>query len=129
VAFALLVAPQWGHALRQQATVHGAASELAATAWILHNVPRRDIVVVDDYMWPDLRLHGMQPLWLWKANTDPQVTRQVLPHGYKSIDYVVLAPQGPSTLAALPTLKAALAHSKLVKSFGGGITARKVVKT
>jgi len=86
------------------------------------------VVVVDDYMWPDLRLHGMRPLWLWKVNTDPQVTREVLPHGYKSIDYIVLGPWGQSTLDLLPTLKAARAHSKIVRTFGDGITAREVIK-
>jgi 4-amino-4-deoxy-L-arabinose transferase-like glycosyltransferase len=126
LAFLLVIAPQWGNALRQQAKVDGDASSLAATAWILRHVPPRDVVVVDDYMWPDLRLHGRHPLWLWKVNTDPQVTREVLPRGYRSIDYIVLAPQAASTLRTLPTLKAALTHSVLIKSFGDGITARKV---
>jgi 4-amino-4-deoxy-L-arabinose transferase-like glycosyltransferase len=128
LAFAVVVAPQWGTALSQQARVRGDASSRAATAWILRNVPQRDVVVVDDYMWPDLRLHGMRPLWLWKVNTDPQVTREVLPHGYKSIDYIVLGPLGQSTLDLLPTLKAARAHSKIVRTFGDGITAREVIK-
>jgi hypothetical protein len=123
----ILIAPQWGRAIRHQARVNGDAASLAATAWILRNVPRGDVVVVDDYMWTDLRLHGMRPLWLWKTDTDPQVSREVLPHGYRSIDYVVLAPQAPSTLATLPTLRAALAHSVLVKSFGDGITAREII--
>src|SRR5262249_17258235 len=51
-----------------------------------------------------------------------------LPHGYASIDYIVLAPQASSTLATLPTLKAALEHSRVLKSFGDGITARVVIK-
>jgi 4-amino-4-deoxy-L-arabinose transferase-like glycosyltransferase len=128
LVFIMVVAPNWWNALRQQAKVDGDGSELAATAWILDNVPRHDVVVVDDYMWPDLRLHAMSPLWLWKVNTDPWVTKHVLPHGYASIDYVVLAPQASSTLATLPTLKAALQHSRIVKKFGDGITARVVIK-
>lgn len=127
LAFVLLVLPGWGTALRAQAQVRGDASSLAATAWILHNVPRQDVVVVDDYMWTDLRLAGMRPLWLWKADTDPQVTREVLPRGYQSIQYIVLAPQAASTPNTLPTLKAALRHSVVVKSFGDGITAREVI--
>jgi 4-amino-4-deoxy-L-arabinose transferase-like glycosyltransferase len=127
LAFAAMVVPAWGHALRQQAAVRGDTSELAATAWIERHVPRRDVVVVDDYMWPDLKLRGWNPLWVWKVNTDPQVTREVLPHGYRSISYVVLAPQAGSTLDTLPTLRAALAHSVVVATFGDGITARAVI--
>ncbi len=129
VAFAVAAAPGWWQSLASQATVHGAASSLAATAWIEHNLPSGSVVVVDDYMWPDLKMHSdVYPVWLWKVNTDPWVTRHVLPHGYASIDYIVLAPLNPLTLAELPTLKAALAHSRLVKTFGDGITARVVIK-
>ena len=128
LVFIIMAAPNWWNVLRQQAKIDGDGSSLAATAWILRNVPKRDVVVVDDYMWPDLRLRGMNPLWLWKVNTDPWVTKHVLPHGYASIDYVVLAPQAPSTLATLPILKAALRHSRIVKTFGDGITARVVIK-
>lgn len=127
VVFTLLALPRWGAALRQQADVRGDASSLAATAWILRNIPPQDVVVVDDYMWTDLRLAGRYPLWLWKVDTDPQVSRQVLPRGYQSIDYIVLAQQAASTLETLPTLHAALRHSVVVADFGDGITARKVI--
>jgi hypothetical protein len=96
LAFVLLVMPGWGTVLREQARVHGDASSLAATAWILRNVPRQDVVVVDDYMWTDLRLAGRHPLWLWTVDTDSQVSREVLPRGYQSIQYIVLAPQAPA---------------------------------
>lgn len=132
VVFALVVAPAWLHSLVSQAKVDGDASELAATAWIEHHIPRGSVVVVDDYMWPDLKIHNnlnpVYPVWLWKVNTDPWVTRHVLPHGYASIDYIVLAPQAASTLASLPTLKAALEHSRVVRSFGDNITAYVVTK-
>lgn len=128
-ASAVMVAPGWWHSLESQAKVYGDASELAATAWIEHNVPVGAVVVVDDYMWPDLKIHShVYPLWLWKVDTDPWVTKHVLPHGYASIDYLVLAPQAPSTLASLPTLQAALDHSRVVKTFGDGITARVVIR-
>jgi 4-amino-4-deoxy-L-arabinose transferase-like glycosyltransferase len=127
-AFAAIVAPGWWHSLESQASVKGDAGELAATAWIERNVPPGTVVVVDDYMWPDLKIHSrVYPLWLWKVNTDPWVTRHILPHGYASIGYIVLAPQAPSTLATLPTLIAALDHSRIVKTFGDGITARVVI--
>ena len=126
VVLVALVLPRWSGALRAQSTVAGDASSRAATAWIERTIPKGDVVVVDDYMWTDLKLRGWNPLWLWKTDGDPQVTREVLPHGYRSIQYVVLAPQATSTLATEPTLKAALDHSVVVKDFGDGITARRV---
>jgi hypothetical protein len=129
VVFAAIAAPGWWHSLQSQATVHGDAGELAATAWIERYVPAGTVVVVDDYMWPDLKLHSdVYPLWLWKVNTDPWITRHVLPDGYASIGYIVLAPQADSTLATLPTLKAALDHSRVVRTFDDGITVRVVIK-
>ena len=128
-AFAVMAVPGWWHSLESQAKVKGDADELAATAWIERNIPRGTVVVVDDYMWPDLKIHSrVYPLWLWKTDTDPWVTQHVLPHGYASIGYIVLAPQAASTLASLPTLKAALDHSRIVETFGDGITARVVIK-
>jgi hypothetical protein len=127
LAWAVFVVPGWWSTLSHQSRVRGDAAELAATAWIEQHVSRHDVVVVDDYMWPDLKMDGWNPLWLWKTDSDPQVTREVLPHGYRSIQYVVLAPQAQSTLETLPTLRAALGHSELVRSFGGGLSAWRVV--
>jgi len=127
--FAAMAAPGWCHSLASQARVNGDAGELAATAWIERNVPPGTVVVVDDYLWPDLKLHShVYPLWIWKVDTDPWITKHVLPDGYANIGYIVLAPQTPSTLATLPTLKAALDHSRIVKTFGDGITARVVIR-
>jgi hypothetical protein len=76
VAFGVVVAPGWWHSLASQANVHGDAIELAATAWIEHHAPSGAVVVVDDYMWPDLKMHSnLYPVWLWKVNTDPWVNQ------------------------------------------------------
>lgn len=129
VIFSLVGAPGWWHTLEQQSHVSGDAAELAATSWIDHDLPKGTVVIVDDYMWPDIMMHGKAyPVWLWKVDSDPWVTKHVLPHGYKSISYIVLYPQAGTTLATLPTLKAALEHSRVVKNFGGGLTARIVVR-
>jgi Dolichyl-phosphate-mannose-protein mannosyltransferase len=128
--FAVFVAPTWCTTLSRQANVNGAAPELAATAWIEHHVPKGAVVVVDDYMWTDIEMDGRAatPLSIWKVNGDPWVTRHILPDGYKSIDYVVLTPQSSSTIATMPTLEAALMHSKPVENFGDGLIAHMVIK-
>jgi hypothetical protein len=126
----VFVIPNWWSTLSSQSTVRGDAAELAATAWVEQHIPKKDVVVTDDYMWPDLKLHGMNPLWLSKIDTDPQVMADVLPHGYKSIQYIVLyssAVSSPTTLAAMPTMAQALDHSVVVRSFGGGLTVRRVI--
>lgn len=123
----VLIAPAWWHALQRQSHARGDAAELAATAWIDRTLPKGTVVVVDDYMWPDVTMHGKAlPVWLWKVDSDPWVSKHILPHGYKSIGYVVIYPQASVTLNTLPTLKAALDHSVVVKNFGGGLTARKI---
>ncbi len=130
LAFAVFVAPTWVNVLRQQSVISGAAGSLAATAWINANLPKGSIVVVDDYVWPDVTVHGKaDPLWCWKVDGDPWIAKHVLPDGYKSIDYIVLPATSSCELnhKQLPTLVKALAHSKVIKTFADGITARKVI--
>ena len=118
--FALVhVAPQWWSSLKTNSTANGDAPYLAAATWAEHNVPGNDTVVVDDYLWVDLRTHGLKPLWIWKINA------QTAP-SWKTIKYIILQPQSPATLAGMPALEAAYSHSKLVKDFGNGLTVRRV---
>lgn len=47
--------------------------------------------------------------------------RDLLPHGYSDISYLLLEPSSPLTFKALPgraTLRAAIAHSVVVARFG-----------
>jgi len=127
IVAAVLVAPQWGTALVNQAKVDGDAGSLAATAWVEQHVPRHDVVVVDDYMWLDLKLAGMNPVWSQKTDTDPQTAQTQLRHGWRSIQYIVLSGQVSAALGTLPTLQAAIAHSVVVKSFADGVTVRRVI--
>jgi hypothetical protein len=120
LVFAAYVLPQWVGYLNRNSSVHGNVPYLEAAAWAEHNVPRGDVVVVDDYLWVDLKTHGLDPLWLWKINA------QTAPD-WESVQYIVIQPQSPATLASMPTLRTAYAHSVLVKNFGGGLTARRVI--
>jgi hypothetical protein len=126
-AFAVLVAPGWARALDRQSTVRGDIGSLAATTWVERHVPKSDVVVVDDYIWPDLKIDGMNPLWMWKVDGDPQVTRMDLPHGWPSIKYIVMTSQASTMLNQLPTLTQAMAHSVVVASFTQGVTVREVI--
>jgi hypothetical protein len=120
LVFAGYVLPQWIGYLNRNSSVGGNVPYLEAAAWAEHNVPKGDLVVVDDYLWVDLKTHGLNPLWMWKINA------QTAPD-WESIKYILIQPQSPATLASMPALRGAYAHSVLVKNFGGGLTARRVI--
>ena len=125
VAALILVVPQWGSALVRQARTNGDANYLAATAWVEKNIPKNSVVVVDDYLWLDLKRAGLNPLWEQKTSSDAD-SQGELPHGWRSIGYVVVTSQIVGTLAQLPLLTQAVDHSVPVARFGGGIIVRRV---
>jgi hypothetical protein len=120
LVFVGYVLPQWVSYLDRNSTVHGNVPYLEAAAWAEHNVPKGDVVVVDDYLWVDLKTHGLDPLWLWKVNaaTAPD---------WETIKYIIIQPQSAGTLAGMPSLQGAYEHSVVVKDFGDGLTARQVI--
>jgi 4-amino-4-deoxy-L-arabinose transferase-like glycosyltransferase len=119
VAAVFVVLPQWGSALVRQAGVNGDASSLAATAWVERNVPHGALVVVDDYLWPDLKRAGFSPLWMQKTSSDLEA-QGALPDGWRSIDYVVESDQIVPLLGQLPILQQAVDRSVPVATFGTG---------
>jgi len=123
VGCAAVVAPAWGQSLVAQSKANGFAAEDTAVAWITRNVPRGDVVVCDDYLWPDVMMHARAtPVYLWTVDYDPAVMREFLPDGYRDISYLVLDPSSSQTRTALPgrpTLEAALRHAVLIEKFGG----------
>jgi hypothetical protein len=123
VACAVAVLPGWGRALVAQSKASGFAAEDAAVSWIAAHVPRGDVLVCDDYLWPDVKTHTRAtPVYLWTVNYDPAVMRAILPDGYRDISYLVLDPSSSQTKTALPgrpTLEAALKHSRVIEKFGG----------
>jgi 4-amino-4-deoxy-L-arabinose transferase-like glycosyltransferase len=125
VAAVLFVVPEWGSALVRQAGENGATGSLEATAWVEAHVPRKDVVVVDDYLWLDLKRAGMNPLWEQKMASDSE-SQGELPDGWRSVDYVVVTGQIIGTVATLPILQQAIDHSVPVASFGDGIVVRRV---
>jgi hypothetical protein len=122
LVLAVICVPHWYGWLEQQSTDNGFATEDAAVSWVAEHVPRNDLVVCDAYPWLDIKRHTQAtPLYLWQIDFDPQVMRTELPHGYRDISYLLLAPGSPLTFAALqgrPTLQQAIKNSTVVKRFG-----------
>lgn len=130
VAFTILALPGWAQALQTYTTVDRSGPPLEALEWITANVDEHDVIIVDDYMWPDLALRGYQnQIWFYKADLDPAVKEELLPRGYASVDYVALGTLADSTMRELPTVAQAINNSDVVATFGDGeITIRKVVQ-
>jgi 4-amino-4-deoxy-L-arabinose transferase-like glycosyltransferase len=126
VAALFFVFPQWGSALVRQAGENGTTGSLAATAWVETHVPAKDVVVVDDYLWLDLKRAGLNPLWEQKMASDSE-SQGELSDGWRSVSYVVLSDQLMGSLGTLPILQQAISHSVPVAIFGDGVVVLRVV--
>jgi hypothetical protein len=126
IAALVLVVPQWGSALVRQAGQNGDGNSLTATAWVEKHIPKGDVVVVDDYFWADLKRAGLNPLWVQKTDSNAD-SQGELPHGWRSIGYIVMDGQFDGQLGQLPLLKQAFDHSVPVANFGDGIVVRHVI--
>lgn len=122
---------------------------LQAERWINAHVPRRSVLITDDYLWLDLVDEGFAPthvVWVWKYGPDPEVNQRY-PNPVKDIGYIVSTADLRSTLqlpsqtynrADIKSIKdstvkpvfIAFEHSKPIARFGSGyfrVTIRKVV--
>jgi 4-amino-4-deoxy-L-arabinose transferase-like glycosyltransferase len=133
-----LVAHAWAYPLADLRTVDRDAGKAQALAWMIHNIPDSDYVVVDDSFWVDLVRAGhpsTHVVWFTKLDVDKDVH---IPgaHQWEGISYIVLdheddlsahvqADGKPSkdTLAQFPTLGLGLKYSSVVASFGAGLDA------
>jgi hypothetical protein len=119
---AVFVAPTWHSKLTALTTVDQDASSRQAVSWIDTNIGRDNRLVVESALWTDLQGQGFDrpnPVWLYKTETDPQVTKEI--GGWQGIDYVVL--NGPTVGAtnfdqSFPTVSAAIKHGRLIAQFG-----------
>jgi hypothetical protein len=118
----VFVAPTWQNKLHTFANVDQDASSRQAIEWIARHVDRNNRLVAESALWTDLENKGFNqptPIWLYKTETDPEVTNIV--SGGKNIDYVVLnGPTigAPNFASSFPNVNQALARADLVASFG-----------
>jgi 4-amino-4-deoxy-L-arabinose transferase-like glycosyltransferase len=124
-AAAFAVGPRWAAGDATALTADSNLTYTQAAAWMranLHPTPNSKIVV-DDGLWLNAVSDGFQPgtgaIWFYKVDLDPAV-EAVLPHGWRSIEYVVSTPTIREVLNTLPTVSAALQHSRILATFGEG---------
>jgi 4-amino-4-deoxy-L-arabinose transferase-like glycosyltransferase len=119
------VVPHWYDGDRTAVTADANRPYRQAAHWLGTKVtdPGDTRVLVDDALWLDLVHAGYRPglgaIWFYKADLDPAVTK-TLPHGWKDVDYVVASPTVRRDAKDLPTVRAAIAHSAPVATFGAG---------
>lgn len=119
------VAPRWIAGDATALTTDPNLTYAQAAAWMRANLhPTENTkIVVDDGLWLNAVDDGFEPgygaIWFYKVDLDPAV-EAVLPHGWRSIQYVVSTPTIRADLGSLPTVGAALSHSRVLASFGTG---------
>lgn len=131
IAFGVAILPSWISSDSYAMRADQSAPLLASERWVEAHVSRRARVLVDDTLYVDLVNAGFEQrygvVWFYKldftTNLDPSIVRH-LPQGWRAFDYVVSTPVIRSALAQSPAglqqVREALAHSRLLASFGAG---------
>ena len=129
---AFYVVPNWYRGDHDADTQNSNVQYSAAAAWVAKNIPHpgNQRIVVDESMWLNMVNDGFKAghrdIYFFKLNVDPSVMN-ALPgptaDKWKAIQWIVTSPYMVLNEDGIPTLKALIQHSKLVKSFGpGGIS-------
>jgi hypothetical protein len=116
------VGPAWAADLERDLDASPDTVSRNAERWIEHHVARRSALLVDDTIWLDLVRDGFRQrdvVWYYKLDQDPGVGVRY-PRGWRDFDYVVSTEIMRTTTYDVPSVKAALAHSRLVERFGTG---------
>ncbi len=111
-----------------------------ATEWVKDHISSSSVIIIDDYMWTDLRDTGNASLtfkkiyWYWKVDLDPAISKNVFHNDWRHADYIVVTPQMLHDVkeSNLRLMNEILMHSKVIKYFdnqdGWPIEIRKVNK-
>ncbi|GAA4588925.1 4-amino-4-deoxy-L-arabinose transferase-like glycosyltransferase [Actinoplanes octamycinicus] len=130
-----VVAPRWYVGDRRALSTDDNAPYAQAAGYLQDRLPGRagGTVVVDDVLWLDCVDAGYPPdkvIWFYKLDLDSAVAKR-LPGGWRDVDYVVSTPAMRQDPNSLPTVRALLANSTVIASFGppdGLIEIRRVDK-
>jgi 4-amino-4-deoxy-L-arabinose transferase-like glycosyltransferase len=121
----------WVRGDRAALTARPDAATRAADSWLVRHIGHRRRLIVTDDFWIYLIQHGFDATRMpggfysstvisyWPLDFDPAVRRR-FPGGWRDFDYVVLNQDMRVTLSNTPTAAGAVAHSRVVASFGTG---------
>ncbi len=105
------------------------SSQRVAARWIADNVARDTTIIMDSYLWTDLRMSSFtngDPFpnahYYWPALQDPAVRGGVLHDDWRTIDYLAFSPSTEADLERgfLPLVDDALEHADVVQLFPSG---------
>ncbi len=116
------VGPVWAADLERDLDASPDTPYRKAELWVEHHVPRHSPLLVDDTMWLDLvrdGFHQKDVVWYYKLDQDPGVGAK-FPGGWRSFQYIVSTEILRTTNYNVPSVKAALEHSRVVAQFGTG---------
>ena len=116
------VGPAWAADLEHDLDASPDTLSRNAERWVERHVPRHAPLLVDDTMWLDFVRDGFNQrdvVWYYKLDQDPGVGAE-FPRGWRDFDYVVSTEIMRTTTYNVPSVKAALAHSRVVARFGVG---------
>jgi 4-amino-4-deoxy-L-arabinose transferase-like glycosyltransferase len=130
-AAAFYVVPKWYNGDRVADTADPNAGYQAAATWVETHIkdPAGKRIVVDDGLWLDMVRDGFHPgrgaIYFFKVDLDPSVKKALMKQGgnqtpWKAINYIVSTPMVRQNTFDLPTVQAALDHSRVLVSFGSG---------
>jgi hypothetical protein len=131
IGLMVIVTPPWIQAARVATTVRLDGPQRAAERWLVDHVGRHQRLIVGDEYWIYLIQHGFDHhpmrggffsgtvVSFWPLDYDPAVKR-AFPLGWRDFRYIVETPSMRYTLNQTPTAAAAIAHSRVIASFGRG---------
>ncbi len=130
-AAAFYVVPRWFNGDRVADTADPNAGYQAAATWVETHIkdPAGKRIVVDDGLWLDMVRDGFHPgrgaIYFFKVDLDPSVQKALQKQGgkqtpWKAINYIISTPMVRNNVFDMPTVQAALDHSRVLASFGTG---------
>lgn len=128
----VIVAPRWKQADQVAMTARMDGPEHAAERWLVSHVSHSERLIVGDQYWIYLIEHGFDhhPMHggffsrtvvsYWPLDYDPAV-KKAFPKGWRDFNFIVVTQAMRYTLNQTPTSAAAIAHSRLMATFGQGL--------
>ena len=118
------VGPAWASDLERDLDTSADTPARKTERWIERHVSRKQTLLVDNTLWLDLVRAGYPQrhvVWYYKLDLDPGVGDE-FPGGWRDFDYVVSSESLRSTVYLVPSVRAAVEHSRVVARFGRGRT-------
>jgi 4-amino-4-deoxy-L-arabinose transferase-like glycosyltransferase len=122
---AFYVVPKWYSGDHTADTADPNAGYQAAATWVATHIthPGGKRIVVDDGLWLNMEEDGFtsahRDIYFFKLDVDPAVKKS-LPQGWRDLNYIVATPYLLANVPTQPTLKTAIAHSRVLVTFGTG---------